>query len=145
VSDNTAPSVLSVAVEDAAPTKVVLTFSETPVASALSADDFAIVVDGAAAVTPTSASIVGNTIELTSSEINDGDVVMVNYVPSGTSGQDLADAAGNAVAGFTDQGVTNNVGVGGVCVCGLVPSFCYASAGLADCSCSSVSVEFLLS
>jgi hypothetical protein len=117
--DTTAPEVSSAAVADAAPTIVVLTFDETPVATALSAADFAVVVgDGGTAAAPTVASIVGDTIELTlSAAVNNGDSVTVNYAPSGTSGQDVADAAGNALIAFTGQAVTNNVVAAAAGVC----------------------------
>ena len=116
--DTTAPQVSSAAVADAAPTIVVLTFDETPVATALSAADFAVVVNGGTAAAPTVASIVDDTIELTlSAAVNNGDSVTVNYTPSGAIGQDVADAAGNALIAFTDQAVTNNVAAAAAGVC----------------------------
>ena len=119
--DTTAPQVSSAAVADAAPTIVVLTFDETPVANALSAADFAVAgVGGGTAAVPSAASIVGDTIELmlsTTDAVNNGDSVTVNYTPSGTSGQDVADAAGNTLIAFTGQAVTNNVVAAAAGVC----------------------------
>lgn len=95
---------------------VVLTFDETPVANALSAADFAVAIDGGTAAAPSAASIVGGTIELTlSTPVDNGNSVTVNYTPSGTADQDVADAAGNTLIAFTSQAVTNNVAAAGVC------------------------------
>ena len=117
-ADSTPPTVSSAVVEDGARTSIVLTFSETPVvASALSATDFEIVVDSGTAVSPSAASIDGDTIVLTAATaIGNGNVVTVSYTASGTSEQKIKDAAGNSVATFAGQAVTNNVAAGGTCI-----------------------------
>ena len=47
--------------------------------------------------------------------VTNGNSVTVNYSPSGTSGQDVADTAGNTLIAFTGQAVTNHVAAAGVC------------------------------
>ena len=114
--DTTAPQVSSAAIADAAPAIVVLTFDKNPVANALSAADFMVTVDGGTAAAPFAASIVGGTIELAlSAPVTNGNSVTVDYSPSGTLGQDIADAAGNTLKAITGQVVTNNVAAAGVC------------------------------
>ena len=114
-ADTTAPTVSSAAVADAAATKIVLTFDETPVAKALNAADFSAVVGGSAA-TLTAAVIVGDTIVLTvSTAITNGQVVTVSYTASETTDRDVADAGGNVVVTFATTAVTNNVAAG-MCV-----------------------------
>ncbi len=105
VTDVTAPTLVSAVVENAAPSVVVLTFSENlsgtlPLAAVFTVSGSTV-----------SSRAVGSTaakINLTlAAPIVFGNVKTTSYTASGTN--NLQDAAGNQVANYTGQAITNNV------------------------------------
>ncbi len=107
-ADTTAPTFASAAVDGAA---LVITFDESlAAASNLVNGAFEVKVNGTAVTLTGTPVISGATVTLTlASAVAQGDTVTVSYVkPATGSGNTLQDAAGNAVASFTDQTVTNN-------------------------------------
>merc|ERR1711871_939422 len=107
--DTTAPTFTSAQVANAAPTKVVITFSENIASGTTTAGDFAVVVVSSAA-TVSSAAIASGKVELTlSADVTNGQNISVAYTKSNTASQNIGDAANNTVATFTAQSVTNNV------------------------------------
>lgn len=111
VADTVAPTIISQEVENGAGTTLVLTFDETPVASALSASDFLVDIgDGNGDGAPTAAVIDGDTIKLTITDVTDSSwAVTFSYTASGVADQDIADAAGNLLADVSAVSVTNSI------------------------------------
>ena len=104
--DEVAPSLTAAAVNG---TALTLTFAESlDEGPALAADAFAVEADGAARGVDT-VDVSGSAVTLTlASAVASGETVTVGYaVPTGTNAAPLRDAAGNAVAGFSGQAVTN--------------------------------------
>ena len=103
--DEIAPTLTAAAVNG---TALTLTFSEALDAdSKPAADAFAVSVEGTAR-TVDAVALSGSTVELTlASAVASSETVTVGYTaPTGASATPLQDAAGNAVAGFTDEAVT---------------------------------------
>lgn len=105
IYDSTAPTVSSAVVANATPTKLELTFSEALDTSVVPlAADFTI----SPAKTITDIDVVGTKVTLTVSvAFANGNVIDVDYVKPSVNA--LRDPAGNQVASFTNQAVTNNV------------------------------------
>ena len=104
--DRVAPSLAGAAVNG---TALTLTFGEAlDEGSAPAADAFTVEVDGTARGVDT-VDVSGSTVTLTlASAVASGEVVTAGYaVPAGPDTASLRDAAGNAVAGFSGQAVTN--------------------------------------
>lgn len=104
VSDITAPTISSITVENAQPTKIVITYSESLLASPLPATgDFSV----SGGKTVSSIGIVGAVLTITvNSAYLTGATITASYVP-GTN--KIKDAAGNLAAAFTTRAVTNNI------------------------------------
>ena len=103
--DEIAPTLTAAAVNG---TALTLTFSEALDAdSKPAAHAFAVSVEGTAR-TVDAVALSGSTVELTlASAVASSETVTVGYTaPTGASATPLQDAAGNAVAGFTDEAVT---------------------------------------
>lgn len=107
VGDTTAPTIESITVEDADPTKIILTYSETLDASSVPALIRFIFDEGSAGAGFTGAAVIsGNTVTLTrSTPIGAGELHDLGY-----TGNEIKDAAGNSAATFSVQSITNNVG-----------------------------------
>lgn len=102
--DTTAPTISSAQVANAAPAIIVITMSET--LAAVTPATSAFTVSGGKTVS--SVSVSGSTVSVTvNSAYVNGDTITVAYTQPGTN--NLQDAAGNAVATFGAQPVTNNV------------------------------------
>lgn len=99
--DFTAPT-LDTAETDVAGTTVTLTLTENIFGTEDTAD-WTVEINSTPQ-TPSAVNITGDTVDLTITAPAFGDTVTVSY-----SGGDLVDSNGNALAGFTDQAVTNNV------------------------------------
>ena len=100
-ADETAPTRQSAAV-NAAGTKVTVTYDEA-LDDSNTPTGHSVKVNGVAA-SIASAAIVGATVELTMADtIYEGDTVLESYAPG-----NVTDEAGNALAAYSDQGVTNN-------------------------------------
>ena len=104
--DEVAPALTGASVNG---TTLTLTFSEAlDAASKPSANAFAVTVAGTAR-TVAEVALSGSAVELTlGSGVASGETVTVGYtVPTGADAAPLQDAAGNAVAGFSGEAVTN--------------------------------------
>lgn len=109
-SDTSAPTFFTAVVENAAATKVVISFTENIASNAnINADDFAVTVAGSSS-TISSAAVANDRVELTlSAAVTNGQAVTVAYTKHGTANRNIKDEAGNAVASFSALSVTNNV------------------------------------
>lgn len=109
--DATPPTLVSATIENAAPAKIVLTYSEAlDTGSVPTTGQFNVTVDAISA-SIASTAVVGSTVEVTlSTAVTTGQVVVIGY---STTGNPIQDAAGNDAAGFSGQSVTNNVSGGG--------------------------------
>ena len=113
------PTYSSGIVTDAAPKKIILSFTQTIAPLTLVATDFGVSIDGGAGVAPTAAAIVAGKVELTLAvAVTNAQVVTVGYDKSTTTAQNITDIAGNAVVTFgngkapavASSTVTNAVG-----------------------------------
>ena len=118
-NDNTASDIISLGIDRIIPivssattetsTSVILTISKSVSGTSITSGDFTIAsVDSS----PTVSTVVvsGTTITLTlSSEITDSDSDAAPTVSYTSSGNTIADAAGNALAAFTAQSITNTI------------------------------------
>jgi hypothetical protein len=102
--DVTAPTFVSAAVANAAPTKIVLTYSE-----ALSATLTGSITVGGATRTVSTQTVVGSTVEVVVNAAYASTDTITVTVPSGC----VKDAAGNSAAPLSAQAVTNNVAPAG--------------------------------
>jgi hypothetical protein len=103
-SDTTAPTVSSAVVENAAPTQIIITFNET--LAAFTPATSAFTVSGGKTVSGVSRSGATVTVTVNTAYAN-GDTITFGYTKPGTN--QLRDAAGNEVATFSGQAVTNNI------------------------------------
>lgn len=110
VSDATLPVLESAAVNNASPTILRLTFSESlDPAYSVAGTAWAAAGSVSGAKTVTSTSIVKNKITLTMNEAYETtDVITVAYTAPGGA-QDIRDLSGNLLASFTAEAVTNNI------------------------------------
>ena len=108
--DTTPPTFLSAAVSNSTPTIVAITMNETLATGSVPAAT-AFTVGGH---TVSAVAVSGPTVNLTvtSAFVNGEAARQVSYVQPGTNG--LRDAAGNLVASFSNQSITNNVASGDV-------------------------------
>ena len=107
VEDRVAPVLAAASVNG---TVLTLTFSEAlDTDSKPSAGAFAVTVDGSAR-TVDAVALSGSAVALTlASAVTSAETVTAGYtVPTGADAAPLQDAAGNAVAGFTDESVSND-------------------------------------
>lgn len=109
VGDTTAPVKSTITVEDAAPTKIVITFDEdldqTQTATGWAA---AFAVSAGHTISATAWGSTVRKLELTTSAFVNGETARtLTFTQSGSI--NLQDAAGNKVATFTAQAITNNV------------------------------------
>lgn len=103
--DSTAPTVSSALVANATPTKIELTMSEALDAGVVPAVS-AFVTNPVKTIS--SVAVAGTKVTLTVSvAFANGNVIDVDYVKPSVNA--LRDAAGNQVASFTNQAVTNNI------------------------------------
>jgi hypothetical protein len=101
--DIVAPTLVSAVIPNAAPSTVVLTFSEALAVRATPASSFAI-----SGKTITGFAQSGSTVTLTvSAPFLAGDAATLSYTPPGAN--PLADVAGNAVAAISASAITNNI------------------------------------
>lgn len=126
-SDVTAPTFVSAQVANAAPSVIVITMSEA--LAAITPATSAFTVSGGRTVSSVSVSGISVSVTVSSGYAN-GDAITVAYTQPGTN--NLQDAAGNAVATFSAQSVTNNVA--SVATVPGAPSIGMATAGDASAS-----------
>lgn len=122
--DVTAPTVTSVTVQNATPTKWDILFNEALDTSGSTAGtgDFSVKIN-AISQTVTGVSFSGSTVQLTvNPAVANGDVCLVSFVGGANKIQDVA---GNDAASFTDHAVTNNVAGGGAVTFDTLPWFTY--------------------
>jgi uncharacterized repeat protein (TIGR02059 family) len=104
IIDEEAPTFDSAIVHGAAPTKIILTFTEILKVTNIQESDFGISIGGLAGVAPGGNALVINgtkTIELTiTNAIVPGQTVTVGYTKGGNAAQHITDIHGNAVASF---------------------------------------------
>lgn len=107
IYDSTAPTVASAEVKNATPNKVEITFTEALDTSVLpTPGQLAFVLSPVKTISDI--EVAGTKVTLTVSvPFVNGDVIDVDYVQPATNA--VRDPAGNQVASFTNQAVTNNV------------------------------------
>lgn len=109
--DVQSPTLQTITVEDAEPTKVVKTYDEAlDPGSVPDVGDFVYRVDTVVTAV-TNVAVVGSTVELTVPSVSNGEVLDIDYTPDANPIQDLA---GNDAAALSGQSITNNVGGGGL-------------------------------
>merc|ERR1712072_922608 len=99
-------------VANAAPKKIVITFSENIANNAnIDPADFKVKVDSGAYASPSAAAVASGKVELTlASDVTQSNVVKIKYTKNtGATTKNIADAAGNAVGDIAEQTVTNNI------------------------------------
>lgn len=106
--DVTAPVRVSATIENANPSKIIITYNEAlDTASVPSTGNHNVTIDSIGG-SLSSVAVVGSTEELTlSAPVTAGQVVVIGYSPGTNPIQDLA---GNDAAGYSGVSVTNNVG-----------------------------------
>lgn len=103
------PAFVSASVENAAPTKLVITYNMTLTSIVPSASSFAVSVNSASR-TVSSVAVSGTTVTLTlSSAVASGNTIKVSYTKP--SSNPIQTPAGGQAASFTGQSVTNKVQV----------------------------------